>query len=325
MLHGVVNNSGDWAPSLHTIAGKVFDNNVQLLSKHYNFITLNEAINILQGEPCLKKNLAVLTFDDGYRNFQMCALPILKKYSLPASIYVVTDNTNRGKYFWYDELDYLLQHYKGKSYEIIIQGRSYPLLINTYKEFKKTYSAVRKKIKRDVKDDYKLSEHINRVIDDLKSQSGFEDTNDGKADSNISILDWQELKILNDEDLVEIGSHTVNHIRLAYVDSDSIYNELYESKREIERQLSLSCDVVCYPNGSFNDEVCQLSKKAGFIAGLTTVTGFNSVNDDLFRLKRIAFPVTDNKLRVMACATGLYYYRDKLKNLFKISNKRVNF
>src|SRR5208337_3626171 len=49
-----------------------------------------------------KQKIAVLTFDDGYRDFYVKAFPILKQYRLPATVFLITDSIDRTKPF--DEL-----------------------------------------------------------------------------------------------------------------------------------------------------------------------------------------------------------------------------
>jgi peptidoglycan/xylan/chitin deacetylase (PgdA/CDA1 family) len=49
------------------------------------------------------KTVAV-TFDDGMRNNYIYALPILAKYKIPASIFVITDYINQGEYLTADQI-----------------------------------------------------------------------------------------------------------------------------------------------------------------------------------------------------------------------------
>lgn len=56
----------------------------------YQVISLAEACKVIAGETRLARRAVVLTFDDGYRNFQDHALPVLKQYGYPATVFAVS-------------------------------------------------------------------------------------------------------------------------------------------------------------------------------------------------------------------------------------------
>ncbi len=74
-----------------------------LLDNGYKFIKLGEAFKTFASSTTstpYDKTL-VLTFDDGYRDFYTNAYPILKKYNVPASLYVINqDIGKRGNVTW---------------------------------------------------------------------------------------------------------------------------------------------------------------------------------------------------------------------------------
>lgn len=57
----------------------------------FNVISLNELINIIKNNLKLPPYTVVITFDDGFKDFYQNAYPILKKYNLPATVFLVTD------------------------------------------------------------------------------------------------------------------------------------------------------------------------------------------------------------------------------------------
>jgi len=64
-----------------------FERNIEWLSRNYTFISLNEAIRIIESGKRRMKKYAVFTFDDGYVSV-LNALPILKKHQIPATIFI---------------------------------------------------------------------------------------------------------------------------------------------------------------------------------------------------------------------------------------------
>ncbi|MBI5221747.1 MAG: polysaccharide deacetylase family protein [Candidatus Magasanikbacteria bacterium] len=75
-----------------------------LLDNGYKFIKLSEAFKTFASSTTSTypyDKTVVLTFDDGYRDFYLSAYPILKKYNVPAGLYVINqDIGKRGNVTW---------------------------------------------------------------------------------------------------------------------------------------------------------------------------------------------------------------------------------
>lgn len=66
-----------------------------LLDRGYHFVTLDQAFEYVIREGHAPLKTLVLTFDDGYRSFYTAAFPILKKYQIPASVYVINQDIGK--------------------------------------------------------------------------------------------------------------------------------------------------------------------------------------------------------------------------------------
>ncbi len=66
-----------------------FDDQMAYLAQHARVISLAQAVTELRSGQVLKPGV-VITFDDGYRDNLVHALPILQKYRLPATIFVTS-------------------------------------------------------------------------------------------------------------------------------------------------------------------------------------------------------------------------------------------
>lgn len=118
MYHHVSAHKG----SLVTMTPQNFESQMRYLAKSgYKTLTLKEFFEFKKGALELPKKSVLLTFDDGWIDNFLVAYPILKKYSLKATIFVVTDwierssedkrasndiyipNHNEGKRLAYDE------------------------------------------------------------------------------------------------------------------------------------------------------------------------------------------------------------------------------
>ncbi len=97
------------------------------------------------------------------------------------------------------------------------------------------------------------------VTDTVGEKSG-----DGKV--NYTHFNWEQAKEMQDSGLIDIESHTNDHVKLGQLDADTVNYELRKSKYLIEKNLGKTCDMIAYPYGSYSDTAIQASKKAGFIA-----------------------------------------------------------
>lgn len=69
---------------------------LKVLSENgYSFIRMSDVADAVDGKKKLPSKPIVLTFDDGYRDFYTSALPVLEKYKVPATAYIITGFINR--------------------------------------------------------------------------------------------------------------------------------------------------------------------------------------------------------------------------------------
>ena len=62
-----------------------------LARNDYRVVTLAQLTAFLQGRQALPKRAVVITIDDGYESVQRVALPLLRKYGFPTTLFVYTD------------------------------------------------------------------------------------------------------------------------------------------------------------------------------------------------------------------------------------------
>jgi len=81
-----------------------FEKQMKFLIKHsYNVISLSELLELINNNKNVKKPV-VITFDDGYEDNYTQAFPIMKKYNVPASIFMVANLVGREGFLSWDQL-----------------------------------------------------------------------------------------------------------------------------------------------------------------------------------------------------------------------------
>lgn len=86
---------GSPVPGEMNVPLPVFRRQMAHLATHYPVLPLAAALQ-LAGTGALERDVAVLTFDDGYRNLFTQALPVLQEWNLPATVYICPAYAQRG-------------------------------------------------------------------------------------------------------------------------------------------------------------------------------------------------------------------------------------
>lgn len=101
----------------------------------------------------------------------------------------------------------------------------------------------------------------------------------------LPILTWQEIRSV-DRELIDFGSHTLNHPRLDQLDGLTLENEICSSKHIIEDQLGHSVSTFCYPYGRISMKAKALVQSA-YQAACSTRIGLVSEYSDQYQLERV--------------------------------------
>lgn len=84
--------STDGTNNKMTVTAPSFDAQLKFLSDNdYRVVTLDQFVDFLEFKAQLPDRAVVITIDDGWRSTYDVALPILKKYGYPATLFLITD------------------------------------------------------------------------------------------------------------------------------------------------------------------------------------------------------------------------------------------
>lgn len=86
---------------------------------------------------------------------------------------------------------------------------------------------------------------------------------------------------------MEIGSHSVNHVRLDEIDDARLNQECADSKTSLEDILGHAVTSFAYPYGRWDKRCADAVKHAGYGAACTTQTGWALRDNDPYRLRRL--------------------------------------
>ena len=104
----------------------LFETQLRFINSKYTVIGLEELENYIIYGGKLPPKALLITFDDGDLSVYKNAFPVLKKYKLPAILFVITDLIDTQNAFWWDEFEYCLGREEGnkKAWEVKTWGNS---------------------------------------------------------------------------------------------------------------------------------------------------------------------------------------------------------
>ena len=267
------------------VSVKMFDEQMKYLSENYNVISLENLVDSLKNNLPFPKKGVVITFDDGWKDNFSFAFPTLKKYNLPATIFLTSGYIGTNKTFWPEQVISILKSEKNLKEKLKnLSDEIYPSVIQDYLddlvECKKPYLDVL----TDLIEHLKYLTEVKRevIIDDLKKR--MKPSSELFSD-NPSLLNWEEIGIL-EKNYISFGSHSINHPILTQLDKTEAKKEIFDSKKEIEKKLGGPVLAFAYPNGDLNDWVKDLVKQAGYLGAVALGAGLNDGHTDVFSLNR---------------------------------------
>lgn len=303
-LHGVIDDTteADWRPLWKRMHVEQLERGLEYLRSYYEFVPLSEAVGMLLGERPQRPHCMALTLDDGYRDNYTRAMPIFERLGVSATFFVCSKMLDAPEPFWIDRLDYAIQHLPGPTRTVTAGDVSVTLELGDRARLAASYRRLRLALKDAFGADF--DEVVAGIADELEAEAGTRLADRLQADPWTALMSVAEARDALRRGM-EIGSHTVNHVRLAQVDGESARRELVDSRRTIGERLDIDCNTIAYPNGSFSPEVARMTQEAGYVCALSTQPGLNDRGTDPFALKRLAFPTSENRDSILAAASGL--------------------
>ncbi len=313
LVHGVMDSDAPstWVPLRPQLGRRRLEACLRLLSKHYRFVSLDDAVDMITGRTCVRPYSLVLTFDDGYRNNIKYALPMLRRYGVPATFFLVTGHIEHRKPLWFDRLDYALQQVPVDGREVQIGQQTIRLRASTRAALRASYKGLRDAAKALSGPDTEMLQQIEDMAAGLEAESGRKLADIFENDDWAAVLTWEEIRAAAGRD-VSFGSHTVDHLRLGLVDAEIVRDQLIRSKEMIEARVGQPCRHLCYPDGSFAQQVTEIARACGYVSAVTTIEDVNRVGDDPMSLCRINLSESGSITETLAEVCGLSHSISRL-------------
>jgi peptidoglycan/xylan/chitin deacetylase (PgdA/CDA1 family) len=229
----------------------------------YEFVDLDEAwARLTAGED--QSRFCTLTFDDGYRDFVDCALPVLHRQGAPAAVFVASAFADGTGELWWEVLEQVLR--RAMSLEIDLGNG--PERFDTASTAAKSLAWTRLMARLQALPE----DQMRAVIRHLAAEYGV----DSAALTRRECLSWNEIKALARDPLITIGAHTVNHYMLAKFPPEVVSRELERSRDDIAARIDVRPRHLAFPVGGPDEagpREFEIAKLLGFTTAWTTRPG----------------------------------------------------
>ncbi len=290
------------------IAPEAFERQLSWLKRRYTILPLAKLVDGLAGRGALPMRSLAITFDDGYENFYTHAFPILRKYKIPATVFIATDLVYPGRALWVDRLEYAIGHSHTDAIRVSCGAIHTKFPLQTYAEQCRADAIIRDLIKR-------LPAAAGReVLESVVAQTGA-DLDAAFADSPYRGLTEDQIREMQPVG-ISIGTHTRSHPILSRLTPSEAKSEITGSLRLLRQRIGGVLNTFAYPNGQpddFTSDTVAILRQNGFRAALTTVPGFVGPNADPYRLPRITLDGSDNLRLFRVTVTGIRHLLARLR------------
>jgi peptidoglycan/xylan/chitin deacetylase (PgdA/CDA1 family) len=300
MLHHVrPRREREFQPNRHLEVAPEFLRAVlsHLRSRGIDIVTMDE-VHARLIERKFSKRFACFTFDDGYRDNRDFALPLMREFDAPFTLYVASDFAEGSGRLWWIALEMAIA--KASSIEVRIGDVPTRLDTSTPASKQAAFDRLHDWLRA-----LPGNHDIQREVGALCASCGIDEA----AICRDLCMSWDELKRFAQNSLVGIGAHSVTHCNLAKEREEIAAREMAVSRARIESALERPVLHLAYPYG---DKVAAgvrefaLARAAGFKTAVTTRPGmvFPESADHLTALPRVSLNGNYQDARILPVLTS---------------------
>lgn len=306
MYHYIRSVSRSKFPNINGLETEMFREQLNFLKNNFNIIS-NKEVNeaIITGKSLPDKSV-VLTFDDGYIDHFENVYPILLEndikgfFSMPSriieeekvldvnKIHFVLASANKEELLQdvYSKLDF----YRGNEFVIDSNHALYKKLAIASRYDDKDIIFIKRLLQNE------LDERLRNIIVDDLFKKYVSDSE--KEFCKELYMDYDQIKIMKDNGM-DFGIHGHTHNWLGKLKKEEMIKDIDKSLEIFDEIIDKDNWTMCYPYGSFNEDVLNYISTKGCKMGFSTeVRVANLEKDNILTLPRLDtndYPPKSNK------------------------------
>lgn len=260
------------------VGPEAFDRLLHWLRQHFDCVPLMTLLEQQRQPRSGQRPQVALTFDDGWRDNALHALPLLKHHQVPASIFLSTDYIGSRQCFWWESLGETLWGSHGQAAiaplleRLCEHGHPVPAQVLGHAPDRLRSLALA---------------HYLQSLKALPAHSLRQLTEACPQESLPQALNWHQVRQMEVSGLITFGPHGASHALLPELDDEALDAELGRSANALQRGCLQPLPVYCYPNGDHDARVRQHVASHHYPFALSTRAAVYKSGDDPLALPRI--------------------------------------
>jgi peptidoglycan/xylan/chitin deacetylase (PgdA/CDA1 family) len=229
----------------------------------------------------ISRPAVAITFDDGYADNALEALPIIEEVEVPATFFVSTGTIGTTREFWWHELEHLILDKRHMPANFTLTDARYgkSWATGTDAERQEFYFELVRV----------MTDAATELREEWLSQVRLWAGCSNMAADTHRAMTKNELRLLAASRWVTIGAHTVTHSRLSSLPTNVQHEEIVSSKRQLETWLGQEITTFSYPFGrrcDYTQETSALCREAGFMKAASNFPGQAHRWTDAYQIPR---------------------------------------
>jgi peptidoglycan/xylan/chitin deacetylase (PgdA/CDA1 family) len=267
MLHHVrAGRDAEFQPNRHLEITPEFLRSMvsHLRAEGIDIVTMDEVHQRL-AERHFARRFACFTLDDGYRDNRDFALPVLREFDAPSTVFVASDFAEGSGRLWWIALEMVIA--KASRIEVEIGGAAVRFDTTTPAAKQAAFDRLHVWL-RGLPGEF----DIQREMSALCKTHGIDEA----AICPSLCMSWDELKPFAADPLISIGAHSITHCSLAQQTEIKAAHEMSASRARIEAVLQRPVVHLAYPYGdriAAGAREFALARASGFKTAVTTRPG----------------------------------------------------
>jgi peptidoglycan/xylan/chitin deacetylase (PgdA/CDA1 family) len=283
MYHGIVRpHDAPWIDPRFSVSVSTFEAQMRFLRRRRHVMSMTELVDKIERRDAISPGTVVITFDDGYRSTLEIAAPILKRYDLPAVVYLATGYVARGQAQFIDTLFSAFEQRTRHVLNLPTESLESPADLRDSNVSRRVYLALAHRLMVSGID--QRERLLAEVIDQLRPRDR----------APRLTLTWEEVaRLRRFHPRFEIGVHTKNHIDLTSCTPAVVSSEVLGSAEDVRRELGADPAHFSYPFGRSNEHARAAVARAMLrSAAVTEPATLARSGADLLGLPRLTAPGT---------------------------------
>jgi peptidoglycan/xylan/chitin deacetylase (PgdA/CDA1 family) len=273
-----------------------FAQQLDFLHRHRRVVSMSDLVEMVAagGEPDPRS--VCITFDDGYADNFTVAAPMLERYRMPATLYLLTGYTDRCENQWADTLHWAFNRRQRTRLELSRFGLQ-TFDLESAAQVQAAWRAVHDRL---LEGTYAQRREL---LDAAVAQL------DPPGSPPRLMLDWdQVISFSRRYPLMAIGGHSRNHLDLSRHVAEHGRFEIDGCAEDLDRMLGKGTRHWAFPYNRWSPAACDHVRQGGWLSACGMGTQYRiAPGSDLFAMPRVESPpsVTDLGFQTSGAFPGI--------------------